>query len=125
MAVSTDTQVLPYRFGELAKEMGLITDAQLAAALDKQKSMKLSGGKSRLGEVLILMNVLSVEQVKKILSEQRKRRSAEADKALPMEFFGEYKLLEKLGEGGMGAVYKAQETLAERTVALKVLRKNL
>lgn len=125
MAVSTDTQVLPYRFGELAKEMGLITDAQLAAALEKQKGMRGSGAKSRLGEVLILMNVLSVEQVKRVLSEQRKKRAAEQDKVLPMEFFGEYKLIAKLGEGGMGAVYKAHEPLADRTVALKVLRKNL
>lgn len=42
-----------------------------------------------------------------------------------MEIFGGYKLLSKLGEGGMGAVYKAEELLTHRTVALKVLRKDL
>jgi len=121
----TEAQSIPFRFGELAVLMGLVTEKQLEEACRKQNSLRMTGSKSRLGEVLIQQNVLTVEQVKKVLSEQRKRRTAEADEALPMEYFGEYKLLAKLGEGGMGTVYKAKETLAERLVALKVLRKTL
>ncbi len=41
------------------------------------------------------------------------------------ETFGDFRLDKKLGEGGMGAVYKAHQISMDRIVALKLLAKNL
>src|SRR5437588_1210484 len=44
---------------------------------------------------------------------------------MELERLGKYELLERLGQGGMGEVWKARDTQLQRYVAIKLLRADL
>jgi len=60
-------------FGNLVLESGLATDEELERAVSEQERLKLEGKKYRLGQVLIMIGILSIAQVEELLSKQLKQ----------------------------------------------------
>src|SRR5262245_39520048 len=47
-----------------------------------------------------------------------------ADRDLTGRMLGEFRLVEKIGQGGYGAVYRSEQPALKRHVVVKVLRRN-
>lgn len=104
-------------FGDMVLASGFATQGHLDECILLQSAEIASGQPARpLGEIMVEQGYLTQLQVDQILSKQKKRSEKR---------FGPYKLLKKLGEGGMGTVFKARIVSSGLDVALKVMSKKL
>ncbi|MHC4660698.1 MAG: protein kinase domain-containing protein [Planctomycetota bacterium] len=60
-------------FGNLVLDGNLCTEEELERAVEEQERLVSEGKKYRLGQILIMMGILSVAQVQELLSRQEKR----------------------------------------------------
>jgi serine/threonine-protein kinase len=98
-------------YGQVAVSLGLVSQAQVDECLQIQSKMKEMGVEAPLGEILSRKGYLTAQQQTAVLKKMGVQTSP-----IPG-----YTILGKIGQGGMGVVYKALQTSVNRTVAIKIL----
>ncbi|HWG44186.1 MAG TPA: protein kinase [Gemmataceae bacterium] len=98
-------------FLDLVRKSGVVEDKRLTTYLDKLRaSQPLPSEPGRLAGLLVRDGMLTHFQAEQFLQGKWRRFT-----------IGKYKVLERLGSGGMGAVYLCEHKLMRRRVAVKVL----
>jgi eukaryotic-like serine/threonine-protein kinase len=98
-------------FLDIARKSGVVDEKKLTAQLERLRtSGQFPADPVQMARELIAEGVLTRFQAEQFLQGKWRRFT-----------IGRYKVLEKLGAGGMGSVYLCEHTLMRRRVAVKVL----
>jgi serine/threonine protein kinase len=98
-------------FLDLVQRSGIADDSRLKSALNKLSAQSgVPTDPSKLAAALVREGLLTYFQADQLLQGKWKRF-----------FIGKYKVLERLGAGGMGQVFLCEHKLMRRRVAVKVL----
>src|SRR5262245_16090073 len=106
-----------YTFEPVAIRERCATVEQIKECLELQSRLRAIGIEpKKIGEVLIDKGYITAAQAERVVQLQQEGLARPVKLAIPG-----FEVLDKIGQGAMGAVYRARQISMDRTVAIKVL----
>src|SRR6185295_2009045 len=114
-----------HSIGQIALEKGWATIEQINEARRLQAQWKAEGAKVTIAEALVELGILTEAQVRRALGGRLAPPPPSDEPHHLADAIKGYRIEKRLGAGGMGDVYRAQQISLDRPVALKILPAHL